>query len=222
MSYEILVTIAGAQGTEVSSLSRAILNSVTDKVEVIQLDKLILNSEARRYDYHDYNFSQIKQYINETFTKMESKIKIIILCGCYALYDKEINKLSQLKIFMECDSDKRLINLIKDTDPLDSLTTNNLSNLLKEYMDNIREEMNKYVLPTRQFADIIIPQNNDILGQLIVVDGIKHLIKEKEQYVLTETAKEPFRKKTTSDDKMYWNYQKELLDLEKNRYLDLS
>lgn len=226
MSDEILVTIAGAQGTEFGSLSNAILHSVPYEVEIIELDKLLLEPQCKQYSYRDYDFGQVRKLIRAKFDAMQNSIKIIILCGSYALYDKELNRLSNLKIYIECDSDKRLINLIKQEGQSDVLTCSKLSNILKEYMDNIREETNKYVLPTRQFANIIIPQNNDILGQMIVVDGIKHLITEREQRVIctTDDGRRISTTTTTTatEGKIYWNYEKELLDLEKNRYLDLS
>lgn len=99
---------------------------------------------------------------------------VIIVEGIMSLYDKELRDQMDLKIFVDAEPDERLLRVIvRDMEerghPLDMLITK-YRNILKPMHD-------EFIEPTKQFADIIIPNggNNDkairmmrqyILGQL--------------------------------------------------------
>lgn len=224
----LLVNIAGGHATGIYDISTQIEKRLLDaflkaKIQIINLDEsLTLTSGPKYYSYKDYDFDTLYNQISklktvvDTRTPIQSndhKIRVItILCGCYALYDKRIKKLSDLKVFLDCDADKRLINLIKKRECTE---TKELSSLLTEYMDHLRVEMDKYIQPTRAFADIIIPRKNETLGKEIVVNGIFQLVNGKDAtgHKLLSTAHK---------DQPLWDFQGERMDVEKSRYYDLS
>lgn len=223
-----LVNIAGGHATGIGDLSIQIEKKLIDafpeaKIQIINLDQSSrVANGPKYYSYKDYDFDTLYNKIlglkntveNGTpLSSKDDKIRVItILCGCYALYDKRINKLSDLKVFLDSDADKLLINLIKKrncTDPKE------LSSLLNEYMDHLRVEMDRYIQPTRAFADIIIPSKNETLGKEIVVNGIFQLVNSKDvtcHSLLT----------TPHTDQPLWDFQGERMDVEKSRYYDLS
>ncbi|CAL9735326.1 putative uridine kinase Das2p [Monosporozyma servazzii] len=223
-----LVNIAGGHATGIDELSKQIEKKLVQtfpdaKIQILNLDQSSrLVNGPKYYSYKDYDFDMLYNQIlglknaveNGTpLCSKDDKIRVItILCGCYALYDKRINRLSDLKVFLDSDADKLLINLIKKrncTDPKE------LSSLLNEYMDNLRVEMDRYIQPTRAFADIIIPSKNETLGKEIVVNGIFQLVNSKDatgHSLLT----------TPHTDQPLWDFQGERMDVEKSRYYDLS
>ena len=85
---------------------------------------------------------------------------VIIIEGIMALYDKKLRDLMDLKIFVDAGPDERLLRVIaRDTvergHPLEMLV-DKYRNILKPMHD-------EFIEPTKQFADIIIPNggNND-------------------------------------------------------------
>ncbi|CAB4253140.1 similar to Saccharomyces cerevisiae YDR020C DAS2 Putative protein of unknown function [Maudiozyma barnettii] len=206
----LLISIGGGHATGVDKVAKKLEESITKVftnayVTIIDLDKIMEQSDSKRtYSDKDINFEEIFSGLNGISHK---GIDVIILCGCYALYNKMINKRSKLKIFLDSDNDKRLINIIKRSK---TGTPDELSVIIAEYMDHLRPEMMKYIEPTRVYADMIIPYENEAVGSDILLDGVVKAIQEIDGG--------DNRSKTVP----VWNYETEQMDVQKERYYDLS
>lgn len=207
----LLISIGGGHATGVDKVAKKLQKSILNMfnnayVTIIDLDRKIekLGSE-RTYSNNDLDFDTI--FTNIQNMKTHDGIDVIILCGCYALYDSKMNNLSKLKIFLDSDNDKRLINLIEKNH---IATPQQLSLVITEYMDNLRPEMTKHIEPTRSVADMIIPYENESVGSEILLDGVVKAIQEIDD----------------GHNKIHtvpiWNYESEEMDVQKERYYDLS
>ena len=207
----LLISIGGGHVTGVDKVAKKLQKSILNMfnnayVTIIDLDKQIEKLGSNRtYSDKDLDFDVI--FTNLQKIKTLNGIDVIILCGCYALYDSKLNNFSKLKIFLDSDNDKRLINLIEKNH---ITTPQQLSLVIAEYMDNLRPEMTKYIEPTRSVADMIIPYENESVGSEILLDGVVKAIQEIDD----------------RHNKLHavpvWNYESEEMDVQKERYYDLS
>lgn len=215
-NQRVVVSIGGGHGTGIQNaaqnLTEALEKSISSlHVNVINIDELGKTGEKKTYTAKDYNFNDIRESIlqieNNTNANSD-EVNLILLVGHYALYDKQINKLVDLKVYYDSDDDDRLIKLIRERK---TESSEQLDVLLTEYMNSLRVEMHKYITPTRAFADLIIPSMKGGLGCAILVDGIKKLI-------------EPSKSHTSSKKKVpeLLKFDTVQIDLQKARYGDLS
>lgn len=222
----IVISIGGGHATGVGAIAldlqntfKSLYNSIN--IRVINLDNMI-EGNIKSYNNNDYDFDNILNLVYEKHAvtsqndmiqhDYEDPIDLIILCGCYALYDKRINEISQLKVFLDSDADKRLISLIKKKNVE---SNEQLAQLITEYMDHLRPEMQQYIEPTRTFADLIIPSTNENLGRAVLVDGIVKAIEDTKSQIEGNNTNNKVRPRL-------WDFEAETMNLEKDRYYDLS
>lgn len=84
--------------------------------------------------------------------------KIIIIEGIMAFVNPELRELMDLKVFVDADADERLIRLIR-RDIIERGRT--YEKALSRYERNVKAMHNKFIEPTKQYADIIITQGGD-------------------------------------------------------------
>ncbi|EDO19262.1 hypothetical protein Kpol_1036p4 [Vanderwaltozyma polyspora DSM 70294] len=219
---KIIVSIGGGHATGSVELANVIRQSLVKKykqsdIRIIDLDSKV-DKLNRKYSNADFDFESL--YVELTTNDKDNVGKneqgddpceIIFVCGCYSLYDEKIRSISKLKVYLDSDADKRLINLIQFNK---IETPTELSGLLSEYMDNLRDEMIKHIEPTRVYADLIIPYTNETIGSAIMLDGISKVIEElkgNDKVINLEHNKIPLL-----------NFEAERIDVQKSRYYDLS
>ena len=115
---------------------------------ISDLKKLI---EFKSADIPIYNF---KRHLR---MKESNKIKpkpIIILEGIFSLYDPDIRKLMNLKIFVDTPSDIRILRRAKRDINKRGRT---IESVVNQYLTTVRPMHEKYVEPTKSYADIIVP-----------------------------------------------------------------
>ncbi|AMD21599.1 HFL257Wp [Eremothecium sinecaudum] len=210
MKDKVLISIAGSRSIGVYKTGLKIKErlSLLFPYDIIVLDlDSMTKSKVKSYSNEDYDF----QTIIETISAPSNKLQIVLLCGSYALYNKDINDAARVKVFLDSECDNRLINLIKTTGVKDK---NDLSLILSQYLDVLRPEYLGYIQPTKAVADIIIPSTNESIGTDIIIDGI---VKAVEDIQGTRTVKQHGKKLFPQLD-----FQLERMDLEKERYYDLS
>ena len=98
--------------------------------------------------------------------------KVIMLEGILALYDEEIRELSNLLIFVESEADIRFIRRLKRDMEERGRT---MDGVINQYLSTVKPMFDAYVLPTKRFADIIIPNNTKYK---MAIDVISAKIKE--------------------------------------------
>ena len=100
----------------------------------------------------DYNYVTCKRNKPGLFRKWSP---LIIFEGIFGLYDKEINNLMDLKIFVTTDDDIRLARRIQ-RDIVDRGRT--VEGVLKSYHRFVKPAFQEFVKPTMKYADIIVPR----------------------------------------------------------------
>lgn len=110
--------------------------------------------------------------LSETIT-VEPK-PVIIIEGIMTLLNKKLREMMDLKIFVDCDPDERLIrNIQRDT--IDRGRT--VTMVMDRYIEVLKPMHEQFIEPTKRYADVIIPQGGENeKGIGIVCAYINHLV----------------------------------------------
>ena len=85
---------------------------------------------------------------------------VIIIEGIMTLFDKKLRDLMDLKIFVDTDSDERLIrNITRDV--VERGRTVDM--VLDRYLNVLKPMHEQFIEPTKKYADLIIPQGGENL-----------------------------------------------------------
>ncbi|XP_008230499.1 PREDICTED: uridine kinase-like protein 5 [Prunus mume] len=191
------IGVAGGTASGKTTVCNMIISQLRDqRVVLVNQDSFYhsLNAEKLKR-VHEYNFDhpeafdtehmlscmeQIKRgqavtipnYDFKTHQSIEPACKvnpsdIIILEGILVLHDPRIRDLMNLKIFVDTDSDVRLSRRIQ-RDTVER--GRNIENVLDQYARFVKPSFEEFILPSKKYADIIIPRggDNDVAIDLIV------------------------------------------------------
>jgi len=180
----IIIGIAGGTGSGKTTVVRKIVESLPkDSVAVIpqdsyyndQSDMRLEERKKTNFDHPDaFDWTLFGQQIAElrhgraieqptysylVCTRLPETIhvepkEVIIVEGIMSLYDKGLRDLKDLKVFVETSPDERLLRVItRDTvergHPLEML--------IDKYRNVLKPMHDQFIEPTKQFADIIVP-----------------------------------------------------------------
>lgn len=180
----ILILVAGGSASGKTTVIDSIKDSFKDDIAIISMDnyynKQDIPLEQRRLVNYDHPSSfdmpllkkHIKKLLNnedidcpiydfKIHNRTEKTYKIssrhvIILEGILALYDEEIRNLASILVFVEADEDIRFIRRLKrDINERDR----SVDDVIRQYLDTVKPMYNKYIAPTKEYADIIILNN---------------------------------------------------------------
>ncbi|WP_234978605.1 uridine kinase [Anaerosalibacter sp. Marseille-P3206] len=185
MQKPIVIGITGGTGSGKSTVSKEIFSSIDESnVVIIEQDSYYkdqshLTFEERKKTNYDHPFAFDNDLLIEHLNMLlEGKIiekpiydfenhnrrketitvnpkEIIILEGILILNDERIRNLLDIKIFVDTDSDVRVIRRItrdiKDRG-------RSLDSVIDQYMTTVRPAHMQFVEPTKKYADIIIPE----------------------------------------------------------------
>ena len=103
---------------------------------------------------------------------------VIIVEGIMALLNRKLRDMMDLKIYVDCDNDIRLIrNIQRDT--IERGRT--VSMVIERYMKVLKPMHEQFIEPTKRYANVIIPEGaSNIPGIDIVCKYIEHPCKAKE------------------------------------------
>ena len=182
----IIIGIAGGSGSGKTRLVKNILSELSDtKTISIEVDSYYkdlshLSFEEREKNNFDhpnsidfellyYHLKEIlnnkkietplynyKEHIRDknNVKTIEENIQIILLEGIFALYDQKIRDLMEIKIFVDTPSDVRILRRIKRDVNKRKRT---IESVIEQYNKTVRPMFIKYVKPTKEYADLIIP-----------------------------------------------------------------
>jgi len=180
----IIIGIAGGTGSGKTTVVRKIVESLPkDSVAVIpqdsyyndQSDMPLEERKKTNFDHPDaFDWTLFGQQIAElrhgraieqptysylVCTRLPETIhvepkEVIIVEGIMSLYDRGLRDLMDLKVFVETSPDERLLRVItRDTvergHPLEML--------IDKYRNVLKPMHDQFIEPTKQFADIIVP-----------------------------------------------------------------
>ncbi|ORE10160.1 P-loop containing nucleoside triphosphate hydrolase protein [Rhizopus microsporus var. microsporus] len=84
-------------------------------------------------------------------------VDVILIEGTLLLYQKEITDLMFMKVFIDEDSDERLARRVRKKKIRNGKELS-LKEILMDYVDRVKPMYEEYILPTKKFADIVIPR----------------------------------------------------------------
>lgn len=93
---------------------------------------------------------------------------ILIVEGLFTLYNDDIIDLCDLKVYVDADDDIRLLRRLKRDVEKRGRTIESVS---KQYIETVKPMHDKYIIPTKKNADIIIPRgvSNEVAISLVEV-----------------------------------------------------
>ena len=115
----------------------------------IHLDQL---RQGQAIDCPVYDFTQHNR--SEETIRIEPK-KVIIVEGILIFENQPLRDLMDIKIFVDTDADVRLCRRIKRDVNKRGRT---LESVLTQYQETVKPMHEKYVEPSKKFADIIVPE----------------------------------------------------------------
>ena len=122
--------------------------------------------ECPVYDFTQHNRS------NETVTIAPKNV--IIVEGILIFEDRPLRELMDIKIFVDTDADVRLCRRIKRDVNKRGRT---LESVLLQYQQTVKPMHEKYVEPSKKYADIVVPEGgkNQVALDMIMLRIQKHL-----------------------------------------------
>jgi len=202
MSRRILIGIAGGSGSGKTLVARTIVRELGSKrVVVIDQDSYYKNlneipfrdREARNFDHPDaFDDELLRQHLRElleghpidqpvydytnhersTETRHISDHLVLVLEGILIFHDPELRALMDIKLFVDADSDVRLIRRLR-RDLLER--GRSVDTILRQYEDSVRPMHLQFVEPSKRFADVIIPGGGH---NKVAIDLVKTKIRE--------------------------------------------
>lgn len=200
----IIIGIAGGTGSGKTTVVRKIAESFSEEeVTILSQDSYYndnshLSLEERRmlnFDHPDsFEFSLLQQHIQElkagrpieepqysyiSCTRLENTTRVsprpvVIVEGIMMLYNKAIRDLLDIKVFVDCESDLRLSRVIR-RDVIERGRGTEES--LKKYEATVRPSHIQFIEPTKQFADIIVPEGgNNVVAIDILTNFIRQIL----------------------------------------------
>jgi uridine kinase len=198
----IIIGIAGGSGSGKTTVVRRIMEKLTRaEVAVISQDQYyrdnsdipLAERQLVNFDHPDSiefellvnHLRQIKAghvikeptYDYITSTRLEATVKVeprhvVISEGILLFTDPQVRELCNIKVFVDADSDDRLMRIIRRDMEERGRT---VDEILNRY-EVVKAMHDMFIEPTKKFADIIIPQGGE---NLIAIDILVSMIKQK-------------------------------------------
>ena len=119
-----------------------------------------------------YNFSLHTR--NKEPVKIKAK-PVIIIDGILIFTHPELREMMDMKIYVETDADERILRrVMRDV----YKRGRDLSGIVDQYLDTVKPMHNKYVEPTKAYADIIINGGKNEAALDIVKAKIEKVLKD--------------------------------------------
>ncbi|KAI5923658.1 uridine kinase [Camillea tinctor] len=204
-----IIGIAGSSGSGKSTLSQAIVSKLNlPWVVILSMDSYYkpLNAEASRKAFlNEYDFdspeaidfdalvdtlrdlkagkrAEIPVYSFEKHQRMKETTSIysphvLVLEGIFALYDPRVMDLMDMRIYCEADADtclsRRILRDVKDRG-------RTVDGCIKQWFGFVKPNYEKYVVPQRNHADIIVPRGiENRVAMTMVTQYIERKLLEK-------------------------------------------
>ncbi|MFQ6669433.1 hypothetical protein Gotur_034681 [Gossypium turneri] len=131
-----------------------------DHPDSFDTEKLLDSMENLRHgqavDIPNYDF---KSYKNSVFpARRVNPSDVIILEGILIFHDPRVRELMNMKIFVDTDADVRLARRIR-SDTVEK--GRDIGVVLDQYSKFVKSAFDDFILPTKKYADIIIPRGGD-------------------------------------------------------------
>ncbi|HEX38163.1 MAG TPA: uridine kinase [Candidatus Cloacimonetes bacterium] len=208
MKKNIIIGIAGGTGSGKTTLADRIIDELNEpNIVIIKQDAYYKSHQELSFDERkDINFDHpdafdtkllikhlknlkdnvpihMPQYdftthLRERETIPVSPQKVTIVEGILIFENKEVRNLLDIKIFVDTDSDVRILRRIKRDIQERGRT---FESVYSQYMKTVRPMHIEFVEPSKKFADIIVPEGGmNIIAIDMIVSKIQHILQESE------------------------------------------
>lgn len=199
----LVIGIAGGTGCGKTTVVNQILNELPEgEVGVISQDSYYKDTSHLSYDERikinfdhprSIDFELLEQHLKDlregkdihqpvySFIKhnrtgdtvLTHPRKVMIVEGILILTHPELRALFDIKIFVHADSDERLIRRLKR-----DITERgrDIDEVLQRYQNTLKPMHQQFIEPTKEFADIIIPNNK---YNTVAVDIVRSIINQR-------------------------------------------
>jgi uridine kinase len=199
----LVIGIAGGTGCGKTTVVNQILNELPEgEVGVISQDSYYKDTSHLSYDERikinfdhprSIDFELLEQHLKDlregkdiqqpiySFIKhnrtgdtiLTHPRKVMIVEGILILTHPELRELFDIKIFVHADSDERLIRRLKR-----DITERgrDIDEVLQRYQNTLKPMHQQFIEPTKEFADIIIPNNK---YNTVAVDIVRSIINQR-------------------------------------------
>lgn len=207
MRRPLIIGIAGGAGSGKSTISEKLKSiNGENKVQIIEQNSFVKDFSSMNFDERkklnfehpdSFDFDYLVRILKDLalgndvsipsfdFVTLErtdnfqtiTPKDIIIVEGSLILYEKKLSDLFDIKVFIDTDSDIRLIRrIIRDTKE----KSMPLEKIILEYISVVKPTNINFVEPTKRFADIIIPEGgeNEVAINILnakIKETFKHL-----------------------------------------------
>ena len=134
------------------------------------LEQLMALKDGKTVEQPIYSFVEHNR-TKETVTT--SPRKVVIVEGILVFTNPQLRDLFDIKIYVHADSDERLTRRLKRDI---AERGRDLNEVLNRYQDTLKPMHQQFIEPTKEFADIIVPNNR---YNTVAVDIVKTIINEK-------------------------------------------
>ena len=144
--------------------------SLENELLISQLKDLISGKSIKKpiYDF-------VIQTRSDKYEIVEPQ-KVIILDGILILEDERIRELADIKIFVECDEDIRLIRRIR-RDMVER--GRSFDHIIEQYLTTVKPMYHHFVSKTKRYADLIIPNDfSHSVASDLLIEKIKSILKK--------------------------------------------
>jgi len=209
MKKNIIIGIAGGTGSGKTTLAERIIEELNEpNVFIIKQDAYYKSYSALSFDERkNINFDHpdafdtpllmkhlnnlkndfpidMPQYDFANHLRKKETIpisphKVIMLEGILVFENKELRNFLDIKIFVDTDSDVRILRRIK-RDIQDRGRT--FESVYNQYMNTVRPMHLEFVEPSKKYADVIVPEGGmNIIAIDMIVSKIKQILQESEE-----------------------------------------
>lgn len=198
MENDILVIgIAGGTGSGKTTLMNNLISQFADVVTILSHDnyykrhdeltyeqRCLLNydePDALETDLMARHLDQLRQgqpidcpvYDFTLHNRSDKTIrivpkKVIIVEGILIFENKELRDLMDIRIFVDTDADVRLCRRIKRDVTKRGRT---LESVLSQYLQTVKPMHERYVEPSKKYADLVVPEGGQNLVVLDMIEG---------------------------------------------------
>ena len=198
MKNDILVIgIAGGTGSGKTTLMNNLISQFADVVTILSHDnyykrhdeltyeqRCLLNydePDALETDLMARHLDQLRQgqpidcpvYDFTLHNRSDKTIrivpkKVIIVEGILIFENKELRDLMDIRIFVDTDADVRLCRRIKRDVTKRGRT---LESVLNQYLQTVKPMHERYVEPSKKYADLVVPEGGQNLVALDMIEG---------------------------------------------------
>ena len=196
MKTPVVIAIAGGTGSGKTTVARAIYDRVgKDRIEWISHDSYYRDFEGLSpEERHPINFDhpdsletellarhldvlskgasvEVPIYDFTTHSRKQETVrveprKVIIVEGILVLFEAELRKRIDIKLFVDTPSDLRFMRrLVRDI----KSRGRSMESVIEQYLTTVRPMHEEFVEPSKRYADLIIPEGGE---NMVAIDAI--------------------------------------------------